>query len=81
MDLLLVVLVVEQFLVIDIEVFVCIFQDILQLNMNLVGGDWLGVGIDSDGLIDLSVVGGGIFIYIYSYVIGIFCVQLGIIDI
>jgi PKD repeat protein len=80
-DSLLVVLVAEQPLVIDTEVPVCISQDTLQLNTNLAGGDWSGAGIDSDGLIDLSVAGGGTFTYTYSYATGTSCAQSGTIDI
>ncbi|MBR9920040.1 MAG: PKD domain-containing protein [Bacteroidetes bacterium] len=60
---------------------VCISDDFLQLNSNLPGGEWSGPGVDTDGLVDLNAIGGGVFSYDYLYSQGNSCEQEASIEI
>lgn len=56
---------------------ICISEESLQLNTNLQGGTWQGPGIQPDGIIDLTIAGGGTFHYQYSFGSGTSCAQQG----
>lgn len=56
---------------------VCISEGVLSLSANLSGGQWSGPGIDPNGLINLTDIGGGAFTYQYSFGTGTSCAQTG----